>query len=319
MTLRAIFSRKWIIPTILVVLGMIGLVRLGFWQLDRLHQKQAYNALLAERWKSAPFDLNANALPSDLAQLEYRRVQAQGQWDYEHQMLVQQAGGYVVVTPLVLGDSRAVLVARGWVPADMLDSPELAQLTEPAGAPVIGLARQSQSLRGEVSTPAATAQPFWYRIDIPAMQGQVPYKLEPAYLEQLPEAGRSENAMPMRSNPTPLDEGNHLSYAIQWFTFALVLGFGYIMLVRFRTRLAAGLVKPPQPVAPLSAGPEPGAGHGFAEAAAPLAGPPIDGPPARAAAIQPDPSQPNASQPADAELAAQPEPILAGEQPRSRQ
>jgi surfeit locus 1 family protein len=49
-----------------------------------------------------------------------------------------------------------------------------------------------------------------------------------------------------------LDEGNHLSYAIQWFTFAAVLGFGYIMLVRQRTRLAAGLIKPSEgaPVIP---------------------------------------------------------------------
>ena len=33
-----------------------------------------------------------------------------------------------------------------------------------------------------------------------------------------------------------LDEGNHLGYAVQWFTFALILGFGYIMLVRQQER-----------------------------------------------------------------------------------
>ena len=79
----------------------------------------------------------------------------------------------------------------------------------------------------------------------------MPYQLEPGYLEQMPEAGRAYDAMPIRSEPIALDEGNHLSYAIQWFTFAVVLGFGYIMLVRHRTRLAAGLIKPAGPVGPV--------------------------------------------------------------------
>jgi surfeit locus 1 family protein len=119
----------------------------------------------------------------------------------------------------------------------------------------LGLARQSQGAPGgAVSTPVATPQAEWYRIDIPAIQGQMPYRLEGAYLEMLPEAGRAYDALPIRSEPLALDEGNHLSYAIQWFTFAAVLGFGYIMLVRQRTRLAAGLIKPPTPVAPM---PEP--------------------------------------------------------------
>ncbi len=269
MTLRAIFSKRWIIPTILVVLGMVLLVRLGFWQLDRLQQKRDFNTMMAERWRSAPFDLNTQSLPADptgFKDFEYRRVAAQGQWDYEHQILIsnqtfQGTAGYVVVTPLLLGDGRAVLVARGWVPAEEADPAHLAQFGEQAGlgttTPIIGLARKSQGLPGGgVSTPPATPQREWYRIDVPAIQAQMPYQLEPGYLEQMPETGRAYDAIPIRSEPLALDEGNHLGYAIQWFTFAAVLGFGYIMLVRHRTRLAAGLIKPPGPGAELT-GPAP--------------------------------------------------------------
>jgi surfeit locus 1 family protein len=259
-TLRAIFSKKWIIPTILVVLGMVLLVRLGFWQLDRLQQKRDFNAMMAERWRSDPYDLNEQALPADPAgmqDLEYRRVAAQGQWDYNHQILIsnqtfQGTPGYVLVTPLVLGHNRAVLVARGWIPANQVDADELAQFEEKPALPIVGLARKSQGLpQGAVSTPVATPKREWYRIDIPAIQGQMPYKLEPGYLEQMPEEERAYDSLPIRSEPIALDEGNHLSYAIQWFTFAVVLGFGYIMLVRHRTRLAAGLIKPSGPVGPL--------------------------------------------------------------------
>ena len=67
----------------------------------------------------------------------------------------------------------------------------------------------------------------------------MPYQLEPAYIEQMPEQGRPFDQAPIRQEPPLLDEGNHLSYSIQWFTFALVLGFGYIMLVRQQTRKGA--------------------------------------------------------------------------------
>jgi surfeit locus 1 family protein len=252
-TLRAIFSWKWIIPTILVVAGMVLLVRLGYWQLDRMQQKQEFNTMMAERWRSEPYDLTTQALPGDAAGLDglqYRRVAAQGEWDYDRQILIsnqtfQSTAGYMVVTPLVLDDNRAVLVARGWIPADQAEEAQLALLTEPPGAPIIGLARKSQGMPGgALSTPVATPQREWYRVDIPAIQGQMPYQLEPGYLEQMPEEGRAYDALPIRSEPMALEEGNHLSYAIQWFTFAVVLGFGYIMLVRQRTRLAAGLDKP---------------------------------------------------------------------------
>lgn len=264
MTVRALFSWKWLLPTILVIAGMVLLVRLGFWQLDRLEQKHSFNTMMAERWRSEPFDLNAQTLPADLAALEYRRVQAQGAFDYARQILISNqvlqggASGFMVVTPLVLDDNRAVLVSRGWIPADMGEAEQLAQLTEAAGAPLLGLARQSQGVRdAPPSTPVATPQAQWYRIDIPAIQGQMPYQLEPGYLEMLPEEGRASNAFPMRSEPLALDTGNHLGYAIQWFTFAAVLGFGYSMLVRQRTRQAAGLIKPAATAAPMPQSNEP--------------------------------------------------------------
>lgn len=284
MTAKALFGKKWIVWTVLVVLGMIGLARLGVWQYDRWEQKRAFNAMASERWRMAPFDLNAAALPGELAELEYRRVAAEGEFDYERQILISNqvfnsTAGYVIVTPLVLGENRAVLVARGWIPPDQADPTLWRQLEEPAGAPVVGLIRESQAPRtGPPSTPVAFPQREWYRIDIPAIQGQMPYRLEPAYVEQLPEEGRGYDQFPLRLEPMALDEGNHLSYSVQWFTFALVLGFGYIMLVRHQTRRAAGLIVPPE---------------------------------AHTASNLPEPASPTATQSGSSEIDEQPEPVLA--------
>lgn len=237
-TIPRLFSRRWWLATIVIIIGVLVLIQLGLWQLDRLDQRRAFNLRVAERWREAPFDVNANQLPTDLSQLEYRRVQATGEFDYSNQILlsnqtVNQAPGSVVVTPLVLDDNRAILVARGWLPSGE-DQPERwSHYEEPAGAPVVGLIQESQLLpNGNAPTPPATPQTEWFQINIDAIQPQMPYALLPVFILQLPEEGRSINDLPLRQEPIVLDEGSHFSYAIQWFMFAVIFGVGYIFFVR---------------------------------------------------------------------------------------
>lgn len=236
---KTIVNKKWWWQTLLVLVGMAFLAKLGFWQLDRLAQRRAFNARLIAQWNQQLFDLNSEALPADIVDLEWRRVKAQGQFDYEHQIILTNqprddgSTGVVLVTPLLLSDDRAVLVARGWVPYGRGGDDNWPQYDEPAAASVVGLIQESQTLP---QTPISTTfQSDWYRIDIPAIQHQMPYTLEPAFLLQLPEPGRKLDAMPLREIPTSIqmpDEGNHLSYAIQWFMFAVIFGFGYLQFVR---------------------------------------------------------------------------------------
>lgn len=251
-TLPKLISRQWWLATILVIVGVIVLIQLGFWQLDRLNQRRAFNAYVAERWNEDPFDVNTNAIPENLSTLEYRRVQAIGEFDYSNQVLLSnqtrsQAPGSVVVTPLVLEDGRAILVARGWLPSGP-DKPEnWAKYEEPAGAPVVGLLQETQLLpNGNAPTPPETPQIEWYQINIDAIQPQMPYELLPVFILQLPEEGRTINNLPMREEPIALDEGSHFSYAIQWFMFAVIFGVGYIFFVRtqeLRAQRIAGTLK----------------------------------------------------------------------------
>ena len=246
-----IFGKKWIFLTILVAAIMVLFVRLGFWQLDRFDQKRTYNATLATRWQMAPFDLGVEQLPDDLDEMEYRRVTAQGSFDYANQLVLKgqiyrNAPGNVMVTPFVMNDGRAVLVARGWVPSDRSAPQFWPELEEPADAPMIGLIRPSQAPpAGQPSTPPAAAQTEWYRIDIPAIQAQMPYALAPVWVQQLPEMARPLDRLPVREEPTALDATTHMGYAVQWFSFAVITGFGYIMLVRFRERQAALALRNP--------------------------------------------------------------------------
>ena len=237
-TLPKLISRKWWLPTIIVIAGVYTLIQFGFWQLDRLEQRRAFNVHVAERWRLEPFDVNNNAIPADLAELEYRRVQVDGEFDYDNQILLSnqtrnQAPGSVIVTPLVLDGNRAILVARGWLPSGADDPARWREFDEPEDAEVVGLIQESQILpNGRVPTPPAEPQVKWFQINIDAIQPQMPYELLPVFVLQLPEEGRTINNLPMREEPLVLDEGSHFSYAIQWFMFALILGVGYIFLVR---------------------------------------------------------------------------------------
>jgi surfeit locus 1 family protein len=240
---RKLFNRRWWWTTLLVIAGVTLLIRLGFWQLDRLEQRRAFNARVAERWQAEPFDVNHNEIPAELSPLEFRRVQAVGKFDYANQIVLtgQNRGGapgVVLVTPLVLagdppGEAQAVLVARGWVPFDRSTLEFWPQFEESRGAPVVGLIQETQLLPNG-SPPPVPDEPKveWFNINIDAIQPQMPYKLLPVFILQLPEDNRAYNALPLREEPLALDEGNHFSYAIQWFMFAMILGGGYIVFIR---------------------------------------------------------------------------------------
>ena len=252
--LPKIFNRRWWWTTLIVIAGVYVLIQLGFWQLDRLEQRRAFNRTVAERWQLEPFDVNRNEIPADLSELEYRRVQALGEFDYTHQIVLKnqtrnQAPGAIIVTPLVLGDNRAVLVARGWVPSNLSSPEHWAEYEESADHPIVGLIQESQRLpNGNAPTPPASPQVEWFMLNIDAIQPQMPYELLPVFILQLPEEGRSYNQLPMREEPLTLDEGSHLSYAIQWYMFALILGVGYIFFIHsqeLREQRIAGTLEVP--------------------------------------------------------------------------
>lgn len=241
------FSRRYWLMTVLVVAAVAVCVWAGFWQMDRRQQKRALNQMIAERWQMPAFDLNRQALPQDLVELEYRKVQVEGRFDFANQVVLKNhtrnnAPGVNLITPLVLEDGRAILVARGWIPLHKAEPESWGEFDEPSLATVVGLIQESQTL-ANAATPEAPQQ-AWFRVDVAAIERQMPYELLPAFLAMLPEPGRRIDVMPLRSEPpAPLDEYMHVGYTVQWFSFAAIFAFGYIqyliMQERRRRRMAA--------------------------------------------------------------------------------
>ena len=118
-TLGRMFSRKWILTTVLVLLGSALCFRLGVWQLDRLAQRREFNAHVTEMWSLELLSLDAQRT-AGLSEMEFRAVRVSGTFDFANQVALRNQYhdgelGYHLLTPLMLADGLAVLVDRGWV------------------------------------------------------------------------------------------------------------------------------------------------------------------------------------------------------------
>jgi surfeit locus 1 family protein len=187
----------------------------GIWQLRRLDQRRARNALIAARRALPPLELGRGAVAVD--SVRQRRVMAHGAYDFSAEQTwpgrsFQGTPGVALVTPLRLADGSAVLVDRGWVPSPDAYHVDRRSYREPDSATIVGLAVIPPRGRGDVNTTGYL--PFVIQLESP----------DPPV----------ERGLPRRWPRPALDDGSHLSYAIQWFSFAAIALVGTAALLRSR-------------------------------------------------------------------------------------
>lgn len=262
--MRLAVRPRWIVLSVLVTFFAVACVVLGFWQIDRLGERRASNVVLASRLSRDPvsFDRLLDALHPqegvtvDPADLEFTRVSVSGVLVDEGRVLVRsqvvdgQAGVHAVF-PLDLGDGTGVLVNVGWFPlatdpgpaSDLYGSAERVELDGllRASRPRPSFGRREPE--GRLETVA--------RIDVDRIQEQVAHPLLPFWIQVT--APDDPDRLPVPAPLPTLDEGAHLSYAVQWFSFGGIALVGYVALMRreFRPRRpgrsGGGSPDPPPP------------------------------------------------------------------------
>ena len=227
-------SRRTLVYLVLSGLAAALFVRLGFWQISRLHERRARNAAVSARLAQPPGSVRT--LPTDTGEAHFRRVHVAGRLDYAREIVLvnrtrQGSPGVHILTPLhVAGTDTLVLVNRGWV-----YSPNSADVD-------LGRWREADSLSadGWVDVPARLAGPAalassprafrW--LDRDAVARVVGAPVAPYVIALDPPPGNPPPDRPVRVPPPALDEGPHRSYAIQWFFFAALAVVGAVVFAR---------------------------------------------------------------------------------------
>lgn len=221
--------RNWLV-TLLVLIGVTVLCRLGYWQLSRGEQKQQQLNL----WEQIhPSVLNEQDLdPANLAK-RYAPVVLKGTFLNDQTILLDNKTnngrpGYHVITPLQLKNNKIALIERGWIPLS------LPRQVLPSIPPILGEVTiegyldfayrnpfiQHPTENNEVTWPLRVQQLDWDQLasllntDIYPML--VKFKHSCAYSFEIP-AVKGEWLNPAR----------HYGYACQWFLLAFTLAALY--------------------------------------------------------------------------------------------
>jgi len=223
-----------LIPTIVFLLILPVLLRLGFWQLDRAEEKRELIALFQTQNKLGPLFIKDNIQLDE--KLNYRSAKIVGNYNSEKQIFIdnqiyQGKTGVYAVTPFKLKNSEySVLVNRGWMPmaADRLSLPKVE--TPENTFTLLGKIKvvdKKTFMVGDKfqSNEGWPALMQW--INIKNIESKSGLKLLPYIflLDKKEQSGYVRNW-----NPVVMQPEKSTSYAVQWFALAVALVIIYIVV-----------------------------------------------------------------------------------------
>lgn len=247
---RFLLRPKWIAFHLLVVAAVVLMVNLGFWQLRRLEERKDFNREVSSRIEQEAVPLDdlvppGTGLDADaLGESEWRAVRFEGRYlDGEDVLAYNRSQGGMagvdVLTPLELDDGRVVIVNRGFVPLgeDAPDAPE-------GDVTAIGRLRRSEGHRRGMATDVGEGELAEIRrIDVARLAPQLPGEVVPMYVELTASRPAESTPYPIPVQPPELGERNHLSYAMQWFIFAVCAVVGWVFAVRKSTPVTSHRIR----------------------------------------------------------------------------
>ena len=223
-----------LIPTIVFLLILPILLKLGFWQLDRAEEKRNLISLFKQQNESGPLKISGD-INLDISQ-NYRKATVEGRFDNKKIIFVdnkihQGNTGVYVVTPFKIKDTNYhVLVNRGWTAMnknrknlpDIITDASLINLSGKIkfiNKKPFTVGDQYQSNKG---WPALVQ---W--INIEDIEKKSELKLLP-YILLLDED--EKNGYVREWKPVVMQPEKSTSYAVQWFALALALVVIYIVV-----------------------------------------------------------------------------------------
>lgn len=227
--------------TVLVLVGVVLAVVctfLGRWQWDRHVWRDGAIAVVETNWAADPVPLDS-VLSSPGAPLTdddvWQRVTVVGHYDTDGTVLLRNrpvdgTPAYHVLVPFVVEDASAgaatgptsagtvLVVDRGWVPPGSDGSVDVTPPAAPVGTITLTARLRHDEPPSDRDAPAGQVQAISPEQVLAA--GGVEGETYQAYVAMTAEAP-SVDPVPGTLAAPSTDPGSHLSYAFQWWTFAL--------------------------------------------------------------------------------------------------
>jgi len=225
----------------LVVATSATCVRLGFWQLARMRYKHAIHAAQRALLARPALEL-ASALPATPPETG-SRVRVRGRWEPAAYVLLSGrthlgAAGVSLVSAVRLASGEQVLVERGWIEAADARTAHPEQVADSLADATGVVLPLERSLHPTPWIELASERPgtrLWSAraLDADSAAARFGGTLAPWMVRALPVKAHEDGA-PIAEDYVVPDETMHLSYAIQWFSFAAIIALGSVALARRR-------------------------------------------------------------------------------------
>lgn len=224
--------RRWVAWLLLAVVFAVACGFLSNWQFNRRTEALTKMTQLARNYDRAPIELSTTKFR---IKDEWLPVKMTGHYLPDNTLLVRNrplngAAGYLELIPFQREDGLIVAVQAGWLPADdRLNPPKV--FPKPTS--------ETQTIWGRIRPNEPT-------LDRDAPAGQIATINLPTFVQKigikdravtefylaLGENNFAKNGLPKLLSRPQLDEGNHLSYAMQWIIFAVMAFIALVWAVR---------------------------------------------------------------------------------------
>ena len=219
---------RWIALTLILLFLIYLFVRLSNWQFDRYDQRILRNESTNTALSLPPKKIDSINQLSEMKQWE--KIDLTGSFLTDQSKLVRKqylenSLGFWVITPFKIENGENILVNRGWIPIGTSASTKQEIPTAPTGT--VKLEGYLQPFNEPIVQPK----------DLPLNQvNSIDYTyfeidLANNFYVQLAKSSPMDNQVAIIPLPE-LSNGPHLSYAIQWLLFALLLPIGWYVLLK---------------------------------------------------------------------------------------
>lgn len=234
--------RRWggYLALVVVFATVCGL--LSWWQWARREEALDRIAVIEANYDAAPVPV-AEVLPDPDAEDEaaqWTPVTLVGEYLPEQQLVVRNrpygaAAGFEVLVPLRTADGTLWIVDRGWVPVGSTpDAPDAVPAPPSGEVTVVVRLRTGEATIAGRGAPAGQVA----TINLPTIADLLGDEVAIGMYGQLVSEDPAPASAPLPAVPPEVDEGPHLSYALQWIAFGLLAVVALVWAVRRERRIA---------------------------------------------------------------------------------